>query len=123
MIYKEIIEKVLSRHQDNQPNLASEAAREVLATEIAAVLISELSNTDSVDNWEAKDNPLGLHMWKGFDGTGEELDPAYLEHWTCDHCGKHTHEVEYDYLGNGTNHLQCELELENNSEQLELELN
>ena len=42
----------------------------------------------------------------------EELDATYLEHWTCDHCGKHTHEVDYDYLGNGTNHLECELKLE-----------
>tara|TARA_B100001113_G_scaffold348741_1_gene343090 strand:- start:579 stop:827 length:249 start_codon:yes stop_codon:yes gene_type:complete len=41
----------------------------------------------------------------------EELDKEYLEHWTCEHCGKNTHEVDYDYLGNGTNHLQCELEL------------
>ena len=30
---------------------------------------------------------------------------------TCDHCGEHTHEVDYDYLGNGTNHLG-ELKLE-----------
>ncbi len=42
----------------------------------------------------------------------EELDSTYLEHWTCDHCGKHTHEVDYDYLANGTNHLECELRLE-----------
>ena len=42
----------------------------------------------------------------------EKLDATYLEHWTCDHCGKHTHEVDYDYLANGTNHLECELKLE-----------
>ena len=42
----------------------------------------------------------------------EELSKEYLEYWTCDHCGKHTHEVDYDYLGNGTNHLGCELKLE-----------
>ena len=42
----------------------------------------------------------------------EELSKEYLEHWTCDHCGEHTHEVDYDYLGNGTNHLGCELKLE-----------
>ena len=39
----------------------------------------------------------------------EKLSKEYLEHWTCDHCGEHTHEVDYDYLGNGTNHLGCEL--------------
>ena len=42
----------------------------------------------------------------------EMLSKEYLEYWTCDHCGKHTHEVDYDYLGSGTNHLGCELKLE-----------
>jgi len=42
----------------------------------------------------------------------EVLSKYYLEYWTCDHCGKHTHEIDYDYLGNGTNHLECELKLE-----------
>ena len=41
----------------------------------------------------------------------EKLTKEYLDYWTCEHCGKHTHEVEYDYLGNNRNHLQCELEL------------
>ena len=46
-------------------------------------------------------------------GTNKEvLSKEYLEYWTCDHCGEHTHEVDYDYLGNGTNHLGCELKLE-----------
>ena len=44
--------------------------------------------------------------------TNEVLSKEYLEYWTCDHCGEHTHEVDYDYLGNGTNHLGCELKLE-----------
>ena len=42
----------------------------------------------------------------------EMLSKEYLEYWTCEHCGEHTHEVEYDYLGSGTNHLGCELKLE-----------
>lgn len=41
----------------------------------------------------------------------EKLTQEYLDQWKCDYCGKHTHEVEYDYLGNNRNHLQCELEL------------
>ena len=41
---------------------------------------------------------------------------------TCGYCGKHTHEVDYDYLS-GTDHLGCVLEKENNKEnQIELEL-
>ena len=42
----------------------------------------------------------------------DETSKEYLEYWTCEHCGEHTHEVEYDYLGSGTNHLGCELKLE-----------
>ena len=42
----------------------------------------------------------------------EGLSKEYLDYWTCDHCGKNTHEIDYDYLGNGTNHLECELKLE-----------
>ena len=46
-----------------------------------------------------------------FKSDKEKKMEQYLEYWTCEHCGKNTHEVEYDYLGKGTNHLQCELEL------------
>ena len=65
----------------------------------------------------AKDNPLSIEMWKGWDGKKEALSKEYLDYWTCDHCGKNTHEVDYDYLGNGTNHLQCELKLEYGEEE------
>jgi len=44
----------------------------------------------------------------------EELSQEYLDQWTCDICGEHTHEVEYDYLGNNRNHLGCELKEEIN---------
>ena len=53
--------------------------------------------------------------------TSERAKKLYMEHWTCELCGKHTHEVDYDYLS-GTDHLQCVLEKENNKEhQIELE--
>ena len=42
----------------------------------------------------------------------DETSKEYLDFWTCDHCGKHTHEIDYDYLGNNRNHLGCELKLE-----------
>ena len=38
---KHIILKVLNRHKDSQFNMASESAREMLATEIEAVLIQD----------------------------------------------------------------------------------
>ena len=32
--------------------------------------------------------------------------------WICEICGKDTSNVEYDYIGSGTNHLKCDLTLE-----------
>ena len=32
--------------------------------------------------------------------------------WVCKICGKSTKNVDYDYIGSGTNHLSCELEIE-----------
>ena len=32
--------------------------------------------------------------------------------WICNICGDSTFEVEYDYIGSETNHLQCELKQE-----------
>ena len=29
--------------------------------------------------------------------------------WVCEHCGESTFYVEYDYIGSGSNHLQCDL--------------
>jgi predicted translin family RNA/ssDNA-binding protein len=40
----------------------------------------------------------------------DETSKEYIEALIS--CGKHTHEVDYDYLGSGTNHLGCELKLE-----------
>ena len=40
------------------------------------------------------------------------IKKGYLEHWKCELCGDHTHEVDYDYIGNGTNHLSCDLKVE-----------
>ena len=58
----------------------------------------------------AKDNPLSIEMWKGYTPSEEsKYSKEYLEYWTCDICNEHTYEVDYDYLGNGTNHLGCEL--------------
>ena len=114
-----IIKRVLNRHRDTQGNISSEAFRDLLAVGIAAVMKSKGCYTEYGDS-EAKDNPLNIEMWKGHK---EELSKEYLEAWTCDHCGDHTHNVEYDYIGSNRNHLQCELKLETANEQIELELN
>ncbi len=62
-----------------------------------------------------KDTPNDMELGKKirelyFEQQAEEkLDKEYLDFWTCELCGEHTHEVDYDYIGTGTNHLQSEL--------------
>ena len=81
-------------------------------------VMNEMSEGEKehLKNWSrglAKDNPLSIEMWKGYTPTEEsKYSKEYLDYWTCELCGKNTHEVDYDYLGNGTNHLGCELQME-----------
>jgi hypothetical protein len=74
-------------------------------------MVEIAANIDLVSSVKglAKDNPLSIEMWKGWDGKEEPLSKEYLDYWTCDICNENTHEVNYDYLGSGTNHLECEL--------------
>ena len=67
----------------------------------------------------SEDEKKHLITWKGDEWTNPDGTPtqAYLDYWTCELCGKHTHEVDYDYLGNGTNHLGCELKKEMEDEE------
>ena len=61
---KQIIKKVLDRHSNSQGNMASESFRDMLAVEIAA----------NLDKGLAKDNPLSIEMWKGYnDVTGDQF--------------------------------------------------
>ena len=64
-------------------------------------------------HYNDNDMKLGKKIRELFTPTQDEKE--YLEHWTCEYCGKHTHEIEYDYMV-GTNHLQCELERESTLE-------
>ena len=106
-----IVGGVLNRHKDR---VLDKKRIQTLMVEIAA-------NIDVAHHYTnvkglAKNNPLSIEMWKGYKPNKteeEELSKEYLDYWTCDLCGKNTHEIDYDYLGNGTNHLKCELEHEN----------
>ena len=118
-----IVGGVLNRHKNRT---LDEKRIATLSVEIAANIDVEHHYTDV--KGLAKDNPLNITMWKGWDGKEEPLTKEYLDYWKCDICDDHTHEVDYDYLGSGTNHLSCELkqeELQKKSdkimEQLELD--
>jgi hypothetical protein len=99
---KQLIKDVLEDISVGQFNLKSENAREMVANTIMAAIKTR-------GGWF-----LDLSTYEG----GPKLDmPIYekteeqkaRESWVCSICGKSTFEVEYDYIGSGTNHLGCEL--------------
>ena len=109
-----IVGGVLNRHKNRT---LDEKRIQTLMVEIAANIdvASQYTNVKGL----AKDNPLSIEMWKGYNPNEhfnkvkeEELSKEYLDYWKCDICDDHTHEVDYDYLGSGTNHLSCELKQE-----------
>ena len=110
-----VVGGVLNRHKNR--TLDKNRIR-TLMVEIAANIDIATQFTNVKGLQKAIDNPLNIEMWKGYKKTikEEELSKEYLDYWTCEICNDHTHEVDYDYLGNGTNHLQCELKLETEGE-------
>ena len=104
-----VVGGVLNRHKNRT---LDKNKIDVLSVEIAAVLDRATQYTNVKDVQKAVDNPLNIKMWKGWEGKEEQLTKEYLDYWTCELCGKNTHEVDYDYLGNDRNHLKCELEHE-----------
>ena len=105
-----VIGGVLNRHKNR--TLDKNRIR-TLMVEIAANIDIATQYTNVKEVQKAVDNPLNIEMWKGYNPTEEsKYSKEYLEHWTCDICNDNTHEVDYDYLGNGTNHLGCELKEE-----------
>ena len=89
---KQIIKDVLDDMSNSQVNLGSSAARKMISTLISSALKSKGCYTeyddDEIDEQKARD------------------------FWVCSICGKSTYGVDYDYIGSGTNHLGCELEIE-----------
>ena len=84
---------VLEDMVGGQVNLASEAARKMVATTITAALKTKGTYTEYGDDEIEEQNARAT--------------------WVCSICGENTFEVDSDYIGSGTNHLGCELELEN----------
>ena len=86
---KQLIKNVLDDMKHSQTNMASDAAREYMAVLIATEL--KIKGTYS-------------------EYSEYELDEQTARKaWVCEICGKNTFELDYDYIGTGTNHLGCEL--------------
>lgn len=48
------------------------------------------------------------HQHRRIGGNAIGIQPRTIS-WICNFCGGDTSQVEYDYLGSDTNHLECEL--------------
>ena len=105
---KQLIKDVLEDMSTGQINLESEASRELIANTI----IANIKTNNGRKGWVLDLSTLD---------SGPKLDtPIYekseewkvKESWVCSICGKNTYDVDWDYIGSGTNHLGCELESE-----------
>ena len=86
---KQTIREVLDDMASGQINLASETARETIATLISAALKTKGNYTTY---------------------TEYELDEQEARKaWICEICGKNTFDVDSDYIASGHNHLGCEV--------------
>ena len=60
--------------------------------------------------YESPDGGETIFRRKMSEDKREELKAK--KSWVCQICGKNTYDVDWDYIGSGTNHLGCELEAE-----------
>ena len=89
---KHTIRQVLDDMKDSQINLGSESARETIASLVSAALKTKGTYSEY---------------------TEDEIEKKKAqETWVCDVCDENTYDVDWDYIGSGTNHLSCELESE-----------
>ena len=83
---KQTIRQVLDDMKDSQINLGSETARETISSLVSAALKNKGCYTEYDDSEIEEQNARAT--------------------WVCSICGENTADVEYDYLGSGTNHLK-----------------
>ena len=96
---EKLIEEVLEQYR--QTNLESAAGRQAIVKAIMKEIRSGKGfflNMNSIDG----------------ERVPEETDKEEQAKWICEHCGKSTFEVDYDYIGSNYNHLQCDLRKKQN---------
>ena len=70
------------------------------------VTLADYSHAQNVLNWTPSRNIK--------DYMKNYIETTVKNEWNCEYCGEDTSEVDYDYIGSNTNHLQCELKNETN---------
>ena len=99
---KTLIKNVLDDMSGGQLNFESDAAREMIANTIMAVIKTDgdwFLDLSTLDGGPKLDMPI-------YEKTKEQ---KARDSWVCSICGENTADVDYDYIGSGTNHLGCEL--------------
>ena len=117
---KQLIKDILKEVSTGQVNLESSSAREMIANLIMAGIKSNKGwyldlgshgkDKDKIQMIDGIDNDV-CHHGNALSSTCLECDEQQAkDSWVCGICNKSTYDVEYDYVGSGTNHLSCELE-------------
>ena len=103
-----VVGGVLNRHKGKTLDKNRIAT---LSVEIAAN-INLVSSAKSL----AKDKPLDITMWKGYEkqtpDSALDFKKEDSSDWNCKYCGKDMMNVDWDYVGVNGHHLGCELEHE-----------
>ena len=106
---KQVILDVLEDCSAGQVNLASSAGR----LTIANLIMTGIKTKGWFLDLGEKENNNTCNHGNDLNSNCHECDEQQArESWVCEICNKSTYEVDYDYIGSGTNHLGCELKLE-----------
>ena len=89
---KKLIRQVLDELGDTQINLGNKAARETIASLLSATLKEKGEYTEYT--------------------KADVKEQEHKEQWVCKICGQSSYDLDWDYIGSGTNHLSCEVRLE-----------
>jgi len=117
---KQVILDVLEDVAGGQVNLESEAAREMIVNLIMASIKENGWYLDlGKAHHDGKLDTAGMPIEKIDKWLTRDIDKIVMidekqikDTWVCMICNESTHAVEYDYMGSGTNHLECELKQE-----------
>jgi len=124
---KQVILDVLEDVSQGQVNLESEAAREMIVNLIMASIKTKGWHLDlGKAHHDGKLDTAGHPVKKIDKWLTRDIDEAVIHYvpeaviheeqikdtWVCMICNKSTYDVDWNYLGSGTNHLECELKQE-----------
>ena len=96
-----ILDVLEDMSKKDQINLGSEGARKVVSN----ILVAALKEKGEYKKY-----------------TNDELEEQEArEYWVCEICKKSSYDIDWDYIGSGTNHLSCEVRLELDEEKMKRE--